>query len=430
MSSAIASLRQSLSFSFRYLAAEERAAGEAAGRSAQRRSLPPKLAFYLLASITVSFLAASSAPTPLYATYQALWGFSPITVTVIFGIYAIAVLASLLVMGRLSDHLGRRPILLGAVAVQLVATLIFATADGVGQLLLGRVVQGLAAGAALGAIGAGMVDLDRERGTVANAGAPTFGTATGGLLGGVVVQFLPAPTHLVFAILGVVLLAQLIGVIFMAETISPRAGALASLKPQFSLPPATRGPFLLAVPVFVAVWSVASLYGSVGPSMLRSMTGTNSPLLGGLALTALAASSGIAVLLLQKQPPQVLMNLGAAALALGVAVAVLALPHKAVAVFFLGSVIAGIGFGAGFQGAMRTILPYAEAHQRAGVLSLIFVVSYLALGVPAVIAGAFIVRTHDVLGTAQGFGAAVIALSLSALLGAAVRAATRRVAAA
>src|ERR1700685_4430837 len=98
-------------------------------------------AFYLLASITVSFLASSSALTPLYASYQSQWGFSPITVTVIFGIYAISVLAALLFVGRLSDYLGRRPVLIAATAVQAATMVIFATASVVGGLVLGRIIQ-------------------------------------------------------------------------------------------------------------------------------------------------------------------------------------------------------------------------------------------------------------------------------------------------
>ncbi|MFF1355197.1 MFS transporter [Streptomyces sp. NPDC058297] len=123
--------------------------------SAQGRRLPPDVALYVLASITISFLAASSAPTPLYAVYQAEWGFDPITTTVVFGVYAVAVLLGLLTMGKLSDHVGRRPVLLAALAAQAVSMIIFATADGVSGLMIARIVQGLSTGAALGAIGAG-----------------------------------------------------------------------------------------------------------------------------------------------------------------------------------------------------------------------------------------------------------------------------------
>src|ERR1700728_3722024 len=199
-------------------------------------------AFYLLASITLSFLASSVAPTPLYALYQAQWGFSPITVTIIFGIYAISVLTALLFVGRLSDHLGRRPVLIAAIVAQAATMVIFATASGVGGLVLARIIQGLATGAAVGAVGAGMIDLNKERGVTANAVAPAFGTATGGVLSGFLVQYLPAPTHLVYAVLGVIFVLQGVGVALMTDTIAPAPGALASLRPRISLPLAARGP--------------------------------------------------------------------------------------------------------------------------------------------------------------------------------------------
>jgi hypothetical protein len=134
--------------------------------------IPAGAALYLQASIILFFLAGSSAPTPLYAVYQAKWGFSPITTTVVFGVYALAVLASLLVVGRLSDHIGRRPVLLAAIAVQAATMLVFATAEGVPELMVARVIQGLSTGAAAGAVGAGMLDIDRAKGTIANAVAP------------------------------------------------------------------------------------------------------------------------------------------------------------------------------------------------------------------------------------------------------------------
>src|ERR1700754_565625 len=95
------------------------------------RGPPDSVAFYLLASIVVFFLAGSSAPTPLYAVYQAEWGFSPITTTIVFGVYALAVLAALLTVGSLSDHIGRRPVLLAALALQAAVMVVFATAEGV-----------------------------------------------------------------------------------------------------------------------------------------------------------------------------------------------------------------------------------------------------------------------------------------------------------
>jgi predicted MFS family arabinose efflux permease len=383
-------------------------------------------AFCLLLSITVSFLAGASAPTPLYALYQAQWGFSPITVTIIFGIYAIAVLTALLFVGRLSDHLGRRPVLIAAIAAQIAAMLIFATASGVEDLVLARIIQGLATGAAVGAVGAGMIDLNKERGATANAVAPTFGTATGGILSGYLVQYLPAPTHLVYAVLCVIFVLQGIGVALMADTLSPAPGALASLKPRLNLPVTVRGPLLLALPILVASWALAGFYGSLGPMLVRGMLGASSALLGGLALFVLAASAGVAVLALQHREPRFMMTLGASLLIAGVGVAVWSLPHHAVAVFFAGTSIAGMGFGTGFQGAVRSIVPFAAPHERAGVLSIVFIVSYLSMGVPAIAAGALLARHGNILGTGKGFGETIMMLALAALLAASPRLATGR----
>ena len=149
------------------------------GRGSYRLSGRP--AVFVLASLIVGLLASSAAPTPLYAIYQAQWHFTPITTTVVFGVYAMAVLAALLTLGKLSDHVGRRPVLLTAIAVHAGSLVIFATATGVPALLSARVVQGLSTGAALGAIGAAMLDMDRELGTFANAVAPGMGSASGAI---------------------------------------------------------------------------------------------------------------------------------------------------------------------------------------------------------------------------------------------------------
>jgi MFS family permease len=142
---------------------------------AGRPRLSPRVSLVLLASILVSFLAASAAPTPLYGLYQERWHFSPVTTTVVFAVYALAVLAALLTFGRLSDHVGRRPVLAVAIAVQMLSLVVFVFANGVPTLLVARLLQGLAAGAATGAVGAAMLDIDRVRGTLANSIAPGIG---------------------------------------------------------------------------------------------------------------------------------------------------------------------------------------------------------------------------------------------------------------
>src|SRR5436853_6060215 len=108
-------------------------------------SLVPRLerqsAFWLLAAVLAALLFASSVPSPLYVVYQHEWHFSAITLTAVFAVYALALLGALLVVGSISDHVGRRPTLLAALAVEIAAMFAFADARGVGWLFAARILQ-------------------------------------------------------------------------------------------------------------------------------------------------------------------------------------------------------------------------------------------------------------------------------------------------
>jgi MFS family permease len=308
-------------------------------------------------------------------------------------------------------------VLLTALAVHAGSLVVFATATGVPELLSARVVQGLSTGAALGAIGAAMLDMDRDLGTFANAVAPGMGTASGAILSALAVRFLPDPTHLIYLALIGVLALQAAAIAVMRETVSRAPGALASLRPEITVPRALRGPVLTAVPVLFAVWALAGLYGALGPALVHALTGSGNVLLGALSLFVLAGAAVGAIIALRRAAARTVMLAGVAALITGVAVTVLAVSLGSVALFFAGSAIAGVGFGSGFQGGIRTVVPLAAAHQRAGLVSLLYVVSYLGLGVPAVLAGFGVVHGGGLIDTARYYGAAVIALAALALLG-------------
>jgi len=383
----------------------------------RRSRLTGRPALYLLASLVVSLLAASAAPTPLYAIYQRMWGITPITITIVFGVYAVAVLAALLTLGRLSDSIGRRPVLLGALGVQILSMAVYATAGGVGELMSARIIQGLATGAALGAIGAGMLDVDRERGALANALSPGLGTGSGALISALFVQFLPAPTHLIyFALIGV-FAAQAVGVALLRETVTPVPVTRAVFVPEVRLPRAVRGPVLAAAPVLFAVWALAGLYAALGPSIVAALTGNQSVVLGSASLTALTVTAVSSVYLLRNVPARTVLVWGIAGLVAGVAITLVALGAGSVALFFVGTAVSGIGFGAGFQGGIRTVVPQAAPHERAGVLSLLFVISYLGMGVPAVAAGFGATDGLGLLGAARVYGIALIVLAGLALAG-------------
>jgi hypothetical protein len=388
---------------------------------ARPRQLSAASTFYLQASITLLFLAGSSAPTALYPLYQRLWGFSPITVTIVFGIYAIAVLAALLITGRLSDHVGRRPVLIATTLIQAVAMLVLGTADGVIGLLIGRILQGLATGAAVSAVGAGLIDLDKARGTIANSIAPIMGTAIGGLVGGLMVHFLPAPTHLVYALFGALFILQCVGVSLMPDTISRLPGALASLKPQFALPGQVMAPMLIAIPVLVASWALAGFYAGIAPALIAASFHLDASLYGGVSLFVLAASGALTVLLLRNESARAMMLFGTAGLFVGVGMVLAATSIDSVALFAVGSITTGAGFGSGFQGAIRSVVPLALPHERAGVLSVAFVVSYLSMGLPVVAAGFSLANGVSFPETARVFGGLVMTLSAAALAGTVMR---------
>jgi predicted MFS family arabinose efflux permease len=381
-----------------------------------RRALPPRVGFGLLTSILVTLLASSSAPTPLYATYQAHWGFSPVTITVIFGVYAVAVLASLLVAGSLSDHVGRRPVLIGALATQAVVMVVFALAAGVDALIVARVLQGLATGAALGAIGAGLVDLHPGRGALANAAGAMSGTASGALGSALLVRLLPAPTRLVYLVLLALFLIQAAGVWMIAET-SPRApGIRRALRPTIAVPAQVREALLIAAPSLIAVWALAGFYGSLGPSLAAQVARSGSVVLGGAALFALAASGALTILVFHRTEPRRFALAGNGLVIVGVSIVLWSVTATSAAAFFLGTVIAGAGFGAGFQGGLRAIVTLAGPRERAGVISVAYIICYLAMGLPAILAGVLVVH-GTVARTAHEFGITVIGLAALTVLG-------------
>lgn len=371
-------------------------------------------AFAIQASLPVSFLAGSSVPTPLYPLYQAGWGMSAMSVTIVFGVYALAVLAALLVAGRLASHLGRRPVLLATIAAQILAMLVMATAHGIGTLLLGRVIQGLATGAAVGAIGAALLDLDRARGAIANAIAPIMGTALGALVAGLLVHFLPAPLQLSYACMAAVFLLQGAAVAGIPETVTRRAGAWASLRPELQVPHSARGAMVAAVPVLMACWAMLGFYGSLGPALIRHVFLVDPSLYGGVALFAVSITGAMTVLCFRNASTRTLMRLGTLGIAMGTALALLSVWTGWVALYGVATVLVGAGFGTGFQGAIRIVIAPVEPHQRAGVLSTLYVVCYLSMGVPAVIAGASIVAGATLIATAMTFGTVAFVLALFA----------------
>ncbi|MEV0409093.1 MFS transporter [Actinoallomurus sp. NPDC050550] len=401
----------------------------ATGRTDGRR-LPRTAGFWLLGGVLLTFMAAASAPSPLYVVYQHEWRFSATMLTAVFAVYALALLIALLTVGGLSDFIGRRPVLVLALLAETAAMVLFLTAGDVGTLLAARTLQGLATGTATGAISAGLVDLQpgTRLGPLVNSVAPTLGLAAGALGTGALVEYAPAPTTLVFVLLTAAFPLLAAAVAFLPELVSPRPGALASLRPRASIPAGARAPFLAALPCLIATWAMGGLYLSLGGSLSAGVLHVRSHLVGGLVVSALTGAGAVASTLLRDRTPHRVMIAGSAALAAGTGLTLLALALTSTPLFFLGTAVAGCGFGAAFLGAFRSLAALAGPAQRAELFAAVYVVSYLAFSVPAVLAG-LAVPSLGLRATATGYGAIVIALALTAALSGAVRARAARTAA-
>ncbi len=373
--------------------------------------------FWLLGLTQVLFFAASSAPSPLYLVYQERWDFSSFTLTLVFASYAAALLLTLLTVGGLSDFLGRRPVLAIALVIEVIAMVAFLTADGVWWLLGARVVQGVATGIAAGALGAGVADLaPSTRPTLApavNTAAPATGLAVGALTSGVLVEYAPDPRTLVFAVFAVAFVALLAGLLLVPETVQRRAGGLASLRPRASVPPAARSAFRIAVPVLIATWAVGGLVLSLGPSLAAGVFGLDNHLVGGLVVTAVAGVSAVASVVTRGGAPRRVMRQGSLVLFVGVAMFLVALATTSTPFFFAALFVSGWGFGAAFVGAFGSVAGLVAASQRAELFASLFVVSYLAFGGSAVLAGLAVPR-YGLEETATWYGAVVMVLALFA----------------
>jgi MFS family permease len=375
--------------------------------------------FVAVAAIVVLFLAASSAPSPLYVVYQQQWGFTATVLTVVFAIYVAGLLGSLLVVGALSDHLGRRPVLAAAILLEIVALVLFLVAGDVVALAAARLVQGVATGAAITTLGATLVDLEpahaRGRAGVVNSVAPTAGLALGALGCGALIEFGPAPTRFVYALLIAGMVLAAVVVLRMRETSPRRPGAIASLRPRVGIPARLRIDTVPVVPVMIASWALGGLYLSLGPSVTAGLFGLRNHLIGGVVVTLLCGTAAVTAFLLRSRPAPSLLAPASVLLGLGTLVTLTGVWTGLIALAALGTLIAGVGFGAAALATFGTFARIAEPHERGALFAAAFVISYVAFSVPAVIAG-FAGTAFGLRITAEVYATAIIATAAAALV--------------
>ncbi|MFE6510667.1 MFS transporter [Nocardioides sp. NPDC057767] len=362
----------------------------------------------------VLMMAGASAPSPFYPDLQVGLGLQPWVMTAVFAVYAVALLATLLVGGSVSDHVGRRPVVTVGFLLLAASFALFRGADTAAVLFEARILQGVASGLLLSTLSAAVADFERPSrpgsAAVVNAIAPMVGLAVGAVVSGVVLQVSSDARLLVFDALVVLSLLLVAGVWLAPETAPRHEGLLASLRPRVAVPPGIRGLLARSAPAIFAGWATGGLFLSLGAAIVRSELGATSHILQGLAIGALAGAGAVAAYVFRNRSARATTLYGTAALAGGTVLSLLALLTGSAAAYLVAVVVAGTGFGTAFFGILRTIMPLLPAHERAEVFAVIFIVSYLAFGVPAVVAG-LLTPEIGLAATTYGYGAVVVVLS-------------------
>jgi MFS family permease len=383
------------------------------------RSVIPQAAVFVATAITfTSVYLATGALTPLLVAYRDQWHFASAQLTLAFAVYAVGFLAALLVLGPLSDHLGRRPVLIGALAVHLASNVLFLMAPNIGWVVAGRIVQGIAQGAATTAFTAALVELatpkQQRLGAILGSAGVTAGLGGGSLLAGIAIQLISPANSVIFIVLTLVTLVGTGVIALSPETVPRSPGAVRSLVPRLSIPKAARVEFFAAAPVVAAIWMLAGLSGGLAPSMVGTVFHHSSGLLNGVAGFVAPATSAVVGLAFARVNSRLAMTIGIYASVLGALGIIMGVLAGSLALMFVGQCIAGIGFGASFTAALRLILPLVAVNQRASIVAALYVVSYLALGIPIIIAGR-ITAQLGVVTTVVWYTAATVLLSLGSL---------------
>jgi MFS family permease len=346
---------------------------------------------FALASYTfLVTMLGTTLPTPLYPLFQRRYSFGELLVTVIFAIYALGVMAALLLAGQRSDEIGRRPVLLTGLAFATASSVIFLVASALAPLLVARLFSGFSAGIFTGTATATLVDLApggaRARGTLVATLVNIGGLGLGPLLAGLLAQFAPDPLRLSYAVhLG--LLAPAIAAVWLAREphdVKPGTG-LGRLRIQrLRVPREVRPIFIRAGAASFAAFSVLGLFTAVAPLVVASLLHLHSYWLSGVVVFILFAAALAGQVSLEWMSASTALPLGCAVLFAGAGVIAGAVAESSLVLLILGTAIAGLGTGLNVRAGLTMVNSASPSAHRAEVASSFFVVSYVAISIPII----------------------------------------------
>ncbi|MEV6319311.1 MFS transporter [Streptomyces sp. NPDC051776] len=364
--------------------------------------------FALLAGILVTVLTGSNIPAPLYVVYESRFGFRPDLTTVIFAVYTVGAMTSLLFFGRVSDHLGRRPVIAAALTLMAISTVLFLSAQNVPMLCAARLFSGLAVGLVVAPATAGLGELaprsKPRRAAVVATAASMLGFGFGPLLSGFLSEYAPAPTRLVYAVyLGLLALAAL-ALAAIPETVPARDRRFAP-RLDIGLPPGVRPEFVPAAMGVFSGFFVLGLFVGLIPSFLGNDLHWTSHALGGAVLFLLYGVAAAAEVGARRLGDRSALGQGLLVLPVALVVIVVAFAHASPAAFLVGTVLGGTAVGLVFIGGQATVNRIAPAERRAAVTSALFIAAYTGFSVPVVAVGVASVQVGTLRATT---GAAIV----------------------
>lgn len=372
------------------------------------------------AELAVAFMG-STLPTPLYPDYRRAFGFSGVTLTLIYAVYVVGNLVALFIFGRVSDQIGRRRVSLVALALACASTLLFAFAQGTAWLFGARMLSGLAVGVLSGTATAWIAELygdgDKAGATITAAASNLGGLAVGALGAGLLAQYGPWPLRLVYFAYLVVL--AIIGVLIRTapETVARPDRGLGgvSVRPRLGIPKEMRAQFLPPAVAAFGSFALLGFYAALAPSLLtESLHQTSNALAGGVvcelflvAAATVVASKGLG--------SRTAMLGGLVLLVPSVGLLILAQALRSLPILLAATALSGASAALGFRGSLQVVNEIAPGDRRAEVVSSYLIACYTGNSLPVIGIGVMS-RIAGSLAADAGFAVVICALAVVALV--------------
>ncbi|MFE7140021.1 MFS transporter [Streptomyces sp. NPDC057644] len=352
-----------------------------------------RLGYPAAAAVFAIGMAGTTLPTPLYGLYREQLGFSELMVTVVFAVYALGVIATLLLAGNVSDEAGRRPVLLAALGFSAASALCFLFEDGLPALFAGRLLSGFAAGLLSGAATVTVMEL-APPGRAARAGlaataANMGGLGCGPLLSGLLAEYAPEPLRLPFVVHLALIAVAAVLTWFLPETVtSARVRGLRPRPQGLAVPPAMRGVFTTSALAAFAGFSLLGLFTAIAPAFVAETLDVHNLALTGLVVFSVFLASTAGQALMRRVGERRALPGGCFVLVAGLVLVGASLLFTSLPLLVAGALCGGLGQGLAFRGAVTAISAAAPPEHRAATVSAFFVIAYLGISLPVVGVGA------------------------------------------